>query len=776
MPKTAIPKFIGAEVRRREDPALVTGTGRYVADIPLAGAVTMAFVRSPYAHAKVTSIDKRPALALPGVLAVFSYDDLRPHWKKALPVIDEGDNGSFEERFTTERYALASDRVRHVGDPVAVVVAEDPYLAADAAGAVVVEYEPLEAISTPEAAIAEGAPRVHDGAPGNRGFTWKLEGGDVDAAFSRAAKVVELDARIQRLVPSAMEPRAVAAVCHDGACTVWASTQAPHGLRDELASILGLDAASLRVIAPEVGGGFGAKGNTYGEDVIALTLARMLKRPVRWAATRSEDFFTTSHGRDQRGKLRLASDASGRVLAADLSLVMDTGAYYSRVTPLIPSLTGIMMTGVYDIPNARARATGVFTNKVWSEPYRGAGRPEAAYLIERGIDLLARELGLDPADVRRRNFIPPDRFPYKAATGITYDSGEYLRALEEALKRVEYRHLRREQRRRIQAGEREKLLGIGIACYVEICGFGPWELGAVRVGPSGKTTVLTGTSPHGQGHETSWAQIAADALQIPMEDIEVLHGDTAVVPRGIGTFGSRSAAVGGSAVLESSNRVKDGAREIAAHLLEAASADVLLERGEFHVVGVPDRSVSWKEVAEMGNSEALPEGLEGKLSAESDYQPPGETFPFGTHVAVVEIDPETGTIEIVRYLTVDDCGRVINPLLVAGQIHGGIAQGIGQALFEGAVYDESGNFVTGSLMEYAVPRADVLPRFECHRTETPTPHNPLGVKGVGEAATIGSTPAVVNAVVDALAHLGVRHIDTPITPEKVWKLLAARSS
>lgn len=777
---TPIPQLIGARVKRREDPALITGKGRYVADIPLEGAATMAFVRSPYAHAKVISIDTRPALALPGVLTVFTYEDLRPYWREPLPVIEEGDNGTFEERFIPERYPLASDRVRHVGDPVAVVVAQEPYLAADAAGAVVVEYEPLEVVSTPEAALATGAPLVHQGAPGNRGFVWKLEGGDPDGAFARAAKVVEVEVRIQRLVPNAMEPRAVAASCErDGSCTVWATTQAPHGLREQLASMLGLEASSLRVIAPEVGGGFGAKGNAYGEDVVALTLARMLRRPIRWAATRSEDYLTTSHGRDQRGTLKLASDAEGRVLGADLSLVMDTGAYYSRVTPLIPSLTGIMMTGVYDIPNARVRATGVFTNKAWTEPYRGAGRPEAAYLIERGIDVLSRELGLDPADVRRKNFIAPDRFPYDTATGITYDSGEYLRALEEALKRVDYPRLRREQQRRIEVKkkkkgkekEKQKLLGIGIACYVEICGFGPFELGSVRVGPEGKTTVLTGTSPHGQGHETSWAQITADTLQIPIEDIEVLHGDTAVVPRGIGTFGSRSAAVGGVAVLESSVRVKEGAREIAAHLLEAASADVVLENGEFHVVGVPDRSVSWKEVAAMGNSDSLPRELTGKLAAERDYVPSGETYPFGTHLAVVEIDPETGEIAIVRYLTVDDCGRVINPLIVEGQIHGGIAQGIGQALFEGAIYDESGNLLTGSLMEYAVPRADLLPHFECHRTETPTPLNPLGVKGVGEAATIGSTPAVVNAVVDALAHLGVRHIDTPITPETVWKLL-----
>jgi carbon-monoxide dehydrogenase large subunit len=450
---------------------------------------------------------------------------------------------------------------------------------------------------------------------------------------------------------------------------------------------------------------------------------------------------------------------------------MDCGAYLSRATPGIPPLTGLMMTGCYDVASARARAVGVFTNKVWSEPYRGAGRPEAAYLIERAMDVLAAELGKDPIEIRRRNFIQPDRFPYRTATGLTYDSGAYERALDEALKRVDYARYREEQRRRRKEGG--NLLGIGIACYVEICGFGPWEFGSVKVGADGRTTVLTGTSPHGQGHETSWAQITADTLQIPLEDIVVLHGDTAVVPRGIGTYGSRSAPVGGAAVLESSVSVREGAKEIAAHLLEAAAPDIALEDGRFHVVGVPARSVAWKEVAAFGNSEKAPEPLRKKLTVETDFRPKGDTYPFGAHVAVVEIDVETGEIRILRFLTVDDCGRVINPLLVEGQIHGGIAQGIGQALFESAFHDEQGNLVTGNLMEYAVPRAASLPSFECHRTETPTPLNPLGAKGVGEAATIGSTPAVVNAVVDALAGKGVRHIDTPMTPEKIWKLLRA---
>jgi carbon-monoxide dehydrogenase large subunit len=768
--RKTLPQFIGARVRRREDPDLVTGRGRYVADIDLPGAAHLAFVRSPHAHARVVRIDAAPALSVPGVLTVFTAADLRAEWRKPLPVTAEADGGKFEEVFSTERYPLAQDRVRHVGDPLAVVVAQDPYSAADAASAVSVEYQPLDAVSSPEAALSEGAPRLHDSSSGNRAFVWTLDGGDVDRAFAKAFKVVEVRAHVQRLIPNAMEPRAVAAL-HDRerGFTLWSSTQIPHLLRDDLAEILGVEPGTIRVIAPEVGGGFGAKCNVYGEEALVLALSRLLRRPVRWSATRSEDYFATTHGRDQRGVLKLAADREGRVLAADLSLVMDCGAYHSRATPVIPPLTGLMMTGVYDIRNARARATGVFTNKVWSEPYRGAGRPEAAYLVERGIDVLASELGLDPAEIRRRNFIAPDKFPYKTATGLTYDSGDYARALDEALRRVEYPNLREEQRRRRNDGG--KLIGIGISCYVEICGFGPWELGTVRVGKDGKATVLTGTSPHGQGHETSWAQIAAETLQIPLEDIEVLHGDTAIVPRGIGTFGSRSAPVGGVAVLESSIRVREGAKELAAHLLEAAPLDIQLEGGRFHVAGSKERSVSWKEVAAFGDGADRPEELRGKLAAETDYKPAGETYPFGAHVAVVEIDPETGEIEIARMLTVDDCGRVINPLLVEGQIHGGIAQGIGQALFEGADYDEQGNLLTGTLMEYAVPRAAQLPSFECHRTETPTPLNALGVKGVGEAATIGSTPAVVNAVVDALSHLGVRHIDTPLTPEKIWRVV-----
>lgn len=768
---TGIPQFIGARVRRREDPDLITGRGKYVADIPLEGALHMALLRSPYAHAVIRGIDVEPALSLPGVEAVFTADDIHPSLSGPLPVESGSISGEFRELKKPDRYPLAVGKVRFAGDPVAVVLAEDPYRAADALEEVRVEYDPLPVVTDPEAALSDEAPRLYEDAADNRAFVWAVEGGDPNGAFERAEVVVELRARIQRLIPNAMEPRAVAARYDPGEdrLTVWSSTQIPHLLRSDLAEILGVAKDRVRVIAPEVGGGFGAKSNVYPEEILVAFLSRKLKRPVRWAASRSEDYLATTHGRGQVDVLRLAADRTGRIQGLELKVLADSGAYYSRAAPVVPTLTGVMMTGVYDIPNARAEVVGVFTNKVPMEPYRGAGRPEACYLIERAMDLLAGELGLDPVEIRKRNLIPPERFPYQTPSGLTYDSGDYARTLDRALELADYFGLRQEQERRRREGK--DLLGIGLSCYVEICGFGPWEAGAVTVGPDGKVTVLTGTSPHGQGHQTSWAQIAAQILQLPLEDIAVRHGDTDVVPRGIGTFGSRSAPVGGAAVFRSAEVVRDGARQIAAHLLEAAHADVVVHGGTFHVVGTPDRSVSWKEVAAAAYDDSLPHELRGRLTADTDFSPPGETYPFGVHVCVVEVGAETGETRILKYLTVDDCGRVINPLLVEGQIHGGIAQGLGQALFEEAVYDETGNLVTGSLMDYAPPRAHLLPSFDTHRTETPTPHNPLGVKGVGEAATIGSTPAAVNAVVDALSHLGVWHLDTPLVPEKVWRAL-----
>ncbi|MGH9338861.1 MAG: xanthine dehydrogenase family protein molybdopterin-binding subunit [Acidobacteriota bacterium] len=771
--RKTIPKFIGARVTRREDPNLITGKGKYVADIRLKGAAYMAVVRSPHAHARILSIDSESARSLPGILGIFTGRDVNSHFAAPLPVGVEAVTGDYLEVHNPNLFPLANGKVRYMGEPVAVVIGDDPYQLSDAVEAVAIDYDPLPAVIDLEDALAGRGAILHEEFKGNRAFIWKLAGGDVEKGFAQADAVVELSANVQRLIPNAIEPRAVSAKYEpeNDQFTIWSSTQIPHLLRAELAGILGVAQERLRVIAPEVGGGFGAKGNVYPEEVLAPFLAKKMGRPICWAASRMEDYFATSHGRGQVDILRLAADREGRVLAADLKVMFDCGAYYTRALPIVPTLTGIMMTGCYDIPNVRAEVTGVFTSKVPSEAYRGAGRPEAAYLIERAMDMLARELDIDPAELRRRNFVPPESFPYRTATGLTYDSGRYAQALDHALDLADYQNLRPMQARQRQDGG--KLLGVGFSAYVEICGFGPWEAGTVQVDPDGRVTILTGTSPHGQGHETSWAQIAAEVMQVPMESVTVLHGDTAIVPRGIGTFGSRSAPVGGAAVFLSAEAVVEKARKIAAHLLEAAQVDIRLIEGNFQVAGYPDRSLSWKEVAAAASEgkPELPQDLQGKLAADKDFAPEGETYPFGVHVCVVEIDPETGEIEILRYLTVDDCGRVINPLLVEGQVHGGIAQGIGQALFENTVYDENGNLVSGSLMDYALPRFHLLPGFDTNRTETPTPLNPLGVKGVGEAATVGSTPAVVNAVVDALSPLGVRHIDTPLTPEKIWRVI-----
>jgi carbon-monoxide dehydrogenase large subunit len=771
----AIPNFMGVRVKRREDPALITGQGKYTSDIHLEGMVYMAVVRSPYAHARIKGIDASAAAAMPGVLGVFTAADINPHLSEPLPMDIELAGLEYKEQRNARRYPLTADKARYVGDPLAVVVAESKYAAADALDAVVVDYDPLPAVTDPEAAMQTNAPRLYEEWGDNVAFRWEASGGDVDAAFAQADTVVELRIANQRLLPSAMEPRAVVAAYDAGQShfTIWTGTQIPHNVQRDVARMLGVAKEQIRAIAPEVGGGFGAKANIYPEEVLAPFLARKLGRPVKWVATRSEDFVSTSHGRDQINYIRLAATKEGRVLGADLRLIADCGGYYGRVTPGIPPLTGLMMTGVYDIANARCEAIGVMTNKNINEPYRGAGRPEAAFLIERAMDRLADELELDPVEVRRKNFIAAERFPFKTAMGATYDSGAYAMNLDQALARVDYAALRAEQagRRTHGTNGNSKLMGIGLACYVEICGFDPSEAAAVMIDKEGKATILIGTSPHGQGHATAWTQIASGVLQIPPEDITVKHGDTGVVPRGFGTYGSRSASLGGNAVAQNAQTVRERAQEIAAHLLEAAPADITLSNGRFHVVGTPGQSVGWRDVAEAAYSENLPETLRGGLQSDTDFKSSGETFPFGAHIAVVDIDPTTGAIEISRYVTMDDCGHVINPLLVEGQVHGGIAQGIGQALLERAHYDEIGNLVSGTLMDYTLPRADNFPRFETNRTETPSPLNPLGIKGIGEAATIGSTTAIVNAVIDALSHLGVRHLDMPLTPERIWQAI-----
>lgn len=772
MPTTAaIPQFMGVRIRRREDPALITGEGKYTGDLQLEGMLFMAVVRSPYPHARVRSIDTSAAKAMPGVVAVLTGAELNPQMANVLPVVAPAAGPGYRDGHETPRMVLATDKVRCVGDPLAVVVAENRYLAADAADAVMVDYEPLPGVSDPEQALVPGAPLLYEAWGTNQAFRWQNSGGDVDAAFANAEKVVELRLVNQRLIPSAMEPRAVVAKYDQTTdeLTIWTSTQIPHGIKNEVAPVLGIEPAKIRVIAPEVGGGFGAKSNVYAEEAMVPFLAKQLGRPVKWVATRGEDYLTTSHGRDQINIIRLAADSSGRIHGADLKVIANCGAYYSRVMPAIPTLTAMMMTGVYDIPNARCEAIGVMTNKGINEPYRGAGRPEAAYLIERAMDVLADELAMNPVDVRKRNFIAPDKFPYKTPMGANYDSGDYATNIDALLAAVDYPALRAEQAQRRAAGG--KLLGIGLATYVEICGFDPSESAIVTVDEQAKVTVVSGTSPHGQGHKTAWTQIAADVLQIPPEDITVVLNDTALVPKGFGTYGSRSAAMGGSAVWKNSETVRERAKQVAAHLLEAAVADVTLENGRFHVVGTPAVSVGWQEVAAAAYTDTTPADVPTELSSGEDFASADQNYPFGAHLAVVEIDPATGAVSIVRYVTMDDCGRVINPLLVEGQVHGGIAQGVGQALLELAAYDESGNLLSGSLMDYNLPRADNFPHFETNRTETPSPLNPLGVKGIGEAATIGSTPTIVNAVVDALSHRGVRHLDMPLTAEKIWHAL-----
>ncbi len=766
----AIPQFMGARVRRREDPDLLTGQGKYTADIQLENILYLGFVRSPLAHARVRSIDSSKAQALPDVVAILTGDDINPNLAGPVPTGTGLGGANFSQAKAVARSALGGGKVRFAGEPLAVVVSTDPARAVDARDAVFVEYERLDAVVDPEASLAKDAPLVHEQWDSNLAFRWGPKGEDVSEIFERAAYTIELRLKNQRVIGNAMEPCAVLA-SHDAAndvTTIWLTTQVPHGARDDLAEVLGVEAANLRVIAPEVGGGFGVKAPLYAEAIVAAYLARHLGRPVKWVATRSEDYVSTYHGRDQTDTIRLAADENGRLQAADLHILYDCGAYYSGIGPLIPTLTVLMMCGVYAIPKIHATITGVFTNRHPAEPYRGAGRPEASYLIERAMNVLAVEMGLDPAELRRRNYIATSAFPYTTPSGAVYDSGDYAGNLQRALQLVDYEKLRREQSRRRRGGS-NRLMGIGLATYVEVCGFGPWEMGSVYMDEEARVTILTGSSPHGQGHETTWAQIAAEVLQIPMDDITVQHGDTGVVPRGIGTFGSRSAAVAGSSVHNNAVSVRDRALQIAAHLLEAAAEDVRLVNGRFQVIGVPDRGLNWTEVARAANDGGLPEALQGGLEGDTDFAPEGNLYPFGTHIAVVEIDSETGMVKIVRYLTVDDCGVVINPLLVEGQVHGGIAQGIGQALFEAARYDESGNLISGSLLEYALPRADSFPAFETNRTETPTPLNPMGVKGIGEAATIGSTPAIANAVVDALAHLGVRHVDMPFTAEKLWR-------
>ena len=769
--------LVGSRIKRREDPRMIMGRGTYVDDIQLPRMTYAAILRSPYAHARILSINVDKAKALPGVVAVMTGADLQG---QNVPC-----GWTLPDMKVAPHPALAIGKVRYTGDAVAVVVAEERYLARDALDLIEVDYEPLPVVVDAEKAIQAGAPQLHDEVPNNTTFVWKVAGGDIEQAFREAEVVVKQRIVNQRLIPNAIEPRGMVAQYNPGSgdLTLWTATQIPHLVRLLLSMVTGIPEHKVRVIAPDIGGGFGSKLYLYPEEVIISTLAKTTGRPVKWIEERRENYVATTHGRDHVQYVEVAAKRDGTITGLRVKCIANMGAYLSTFAPGIPTiLFGLMLSGNYRIPNISCEVTGVHTNTTLVDAYRGAGRPEATYLVERAVDLMARELGLDPAEIRRRNFVPANAFPHTTATGVTYDSGNYQPTLDKALEIAGYQQLRQEQ---VRARAEGKYLGIGVTTYVEICGMAPsqvlgavgagaggWESATVRVHPTGKVTVYSGASSHGQGHETAFAQIVGDGLGVPFEDVEVVHGDTAQVQFGIGTFGSRSAAVGGMAAVMSVNKIEEKAKKIAAFLLEAAEADLVFEGGQFFVKGTPGRGITIQQVALAAYvPHKYPTGLEPGLEATSFYDPSNFTWPFGTHVAVVEIDPETGVIKLRRYIAVDDCGRVINPLLVDGQIHGGLAQGIAQALYEEAVYDENGQLVSGSLMDYAVPKADDLVNFELDRTETPSPVNALGVKGVGEAGTIASSATIVNAVVDALAPLGVKHLDMPLKPERVWQAI-----
>jgi carbon-monoxide dehydrogenase large subunit len=769
----AFTTLVGARIRRREDPRLITGRATYVDDVKAIDMLYAAFIRSPYGHAKIRSIDLAPAKGFPGVFAAYEGGDLVRAGVKDLPVAHK-----MAQLLVPPHPALAVGETRYVGEAVAVVVANDPYVARDAAELVNVTYDELPAVTDPLKAL-EGKPYVHEAFGTNVAFRLPLKSGDPDAAFQSADAVIKQRFVNQRLAPVPVEPRGVVAQWNRGeeALTVTTSTQIPHLLRTQLALVLGLPENHIRVIAPEVGGGFGSKLNVYSEEVACAWLAMQLGRPVKFIETRSECFQAMIHGRDQIDDVEVAVKNDGTITAMRLRVVANLGAYFQLLTPVIPTLTLLMAPGCYQIPNMDTECIGVFTNTMPTDAYRGAGRPEATYLIERTLDLVARKLDLDPVEIRRRNFIKSDKFPYTTAMGLTYDSGRYEATMDHALKAADYAGLRKEQEAARKAG---RLVGIGISTYVEVCGMGPsaampaagWDSATIRVEPTGAVTVLTGVSPHGQGEETTFAQVVADELGVPIEQITVLHGDTDKVQYGVGTFGSRGTAVGGAALKMAIDVIKAKAIQIAAHQWEANPADLEYRDGKIMVKGDPSKAMTTAEagfLAFMGDK--LPPGMEPGLDATRRFEPPNFVYPFGTHICVVEVDPQTGTTKILRYLATDDCGKIINPMIVGGQIHGGIAQGVAQALFEEVVYDENGALLTGTLLDYAVPRAADLPNFELDHTVTPTDVNPLGVKGVGEAGTIASTPAVVNAVIDALAPLGITHIDMPLKPEKVWNAI-----
>jgi carbon-monoxide dehydrogenase large subunit len=771
---------LGRPLRRREDPRLLTGHGRFTDDIHVPGMLYGLVVRSSRAHARIVDVDVSRALAAPGVVAVFTGRDLAG---KLGPVPTAWLPPDSDIK-TPAHPVLAEERVRYVGDGVAFVVAEDPYAARDAADLVHVSYEPLAAVTDPEAALRPEAPLVHADVAQNIAFHWRA-GKVSEETLARAEVVVRHTFRQQRLIPNAMEPRAALAQFDPltGELTLWLTSQNPHIHRFLLSGILGIPEHRLRVIAPDVGGGFGSKIACYPDEALVAYAARELGRPVKWTEERREGFVATTHGRDMVIEVTLAGETDGTMRALKVRALANMGAYLSTAAPGVPTiLFGLILPGPYRIPEAEVDVTGVFTHTTPVDAYRGAGRPEATYVLERMVDLFADRIGKDPVAVRRQNLIQRHEFPYKNAFGLTYDSGDYEGALDKALALVGYEDLRRRQAELRQEGQ---YLGIGVTTYVEICGLGPsqvagavgfqgglWESADVRIHPSGKVTAFSGGSPHGQGEDTTFAQIVAEALGVPVEDVDVVHGDTRQVAMGWGTYGSRTTAVGGSALALACERLVAKGKKIAAHLLEVAEADVRFAAGRYVVAGVPDRSISIQEVSLRAHlAWDLPADVEPGMEAQASYDPTNFVYPFGTHVAVVQVDAATGAVTLGRYVAVDDCGRVINPLVVRGQVEGGVVQGIGQALWEGAAYDEQGQLVTATLLDYALPRAASVPPIETAYQETPSPTNPLGVKGIGETGTIAATPTVVNAVLDALRPFGIQDLRMPLTPETVWNAI-----
>ena len=772
--------YVGQALKRKEDPRLITGRATYVDDMVMAGQLHVAFVRSTEAHARIVSIDASAALEREDVEAVFTGADMTD---MAAPCVFFWKPPGVDVR-VPDHWPLARDKVGYVGQCVAAVIGRDKYSVVDAAEEVLVEYDPLPVVVDPEAALEDASPTVHDDYDTNSVFEWSIGGGDVDAGLADADVVVERRIVNHRTAGAAIEPRGVLATWQADRLTLYSSTQIPHIARVVLSIQLGISEDRIRVVAPEVGGGFGSKLQVYGEEVFACYASRKLNRPIKWVATRSEDMSTTHHGRDNITYAKLGAKRDGTLTAIHAKVVQDCGSYHLIEGPVIPTFASCVITGCYQIPNVKCDVVGVFTNKFTTDAIRGAGRPEGIHVIETMMDQLAAELGMDPLELRRKNFIPADGFPAELVHGMVYDSGNYQGSLDKLLTHVDVEAFRREQ---AELRERGIYRGLGFSTYVEICGLAPsrvlgppvwgmqggyFESALVRVHPTGSVTAYTGTSPHGQGHETGFAQIVADRLGVTPDQVEVMHGDTATGPFGKDTYGSRTLAVGGEAIVRAANKVVDKARRIVAHKLEAAPEDIEVRDGKFSVKGSPDKAMTLAEVAgEAYIPIDLPEDLEPGLEETSFYDPENFTWPFGAHACVVDVDVETGKVKVVRYVAVDDCGPAINPLLIDGQVHGGIVHTIGQALYEQVVYDAEGQLATGTFVDYALPSAAEVPTFETDRTETPSPVNTLGVKGVGEAGTIGATPAIGNAVIDALRPLGVTFVNLPYTPMRVWQAI-----